>query len=329
MVRRALHAVGVHRPRQRRSADEAQAQKEALAHEEALAQEEARLRRGWSLHSSENLDSYLVRGYQDPRINAQSILVRHHLTRRLFGAEFEPLMRQELEFSVEANEAIRVRAQQLGVDMRVGMDPGRRDAIASVCESIADGVDTFERRWSTALAGRTARPLRVLELACGSANDYRFFASYGLAPFLDYTGIDLNPKNVANALRRFPDIRFQEASVLDLPYEARRFDYVLAFDIFEHLSLAAMNRALAEATRVTRGGLLVAFFIMTDRAQHREQPLERYHWNVLSADQIQARTDKDFAIVDLVHIKAYLSAQLGYDHYYNPNAWSLFADRRR
>jgi ubiquinone/menaquinone biosynthesis C-methylase UbiE len=156
-----------------------------------------------------------------------------------------------------------------------------------VCSVIADREDTYERLWSQTLATQTAPKLKVLELACGSANDYRYFDSYGLARFLVYTGIDLNEKNVVNAKKRFPGVRFDQGSILDLPYESSSFDYVTAFDIFEHLSLQAMEHAMAQAVRVTKRGFLVAFFIMADVPGHTERPKETYHWNELSADQIR------------------------------------------
>src|ERR1700759_3721973 len=63
--------------------------------------EEAKLRGVWAGYRQDMLERYLVSGYQDPRINAQSILARHTLVRALFGDDFEPLMREELAFAVE------------------------------------------------------------------------------------------------------------------------------------------------------------------------------------------------------------------------------------
>ncbi len=297
--------------------------------EEYIAEENTKLRQSWAAITPDVLDTYLISGYQNPRINAQSILARHYLIRQLFGDDFDALMKDELAFCVEANEAIRVRAEQLGVTMGQFTAKAKRDAVAEVCQVIADREDTYERRWHEALADRTAPKLKVLELACGSANDYRYFDSYGLARFLDYTGIDLNDNNIDNARKRFPGVRFDQGSMLDLPYESGSFDYVLAFDIFEHLSLQAMEHAIAEAVRVTRRGFLVAFFIMTSALEHKEQPRGDYHWNVLSVHRIRELMEKSFTSVDLVEIKPYLASEFGFEHSYNRYAWSLFADGRR
>jgi len=296
---------------------------------EYIAKENVTLTQSWRAHSPASLEAYLVSGYQNPRINAQSILARHYLIRQLFGDQFDALMKDELAFAVEANDAIGRRAQEMGVTMGVYMDPRKRAAVEEVCSVIADREDTYERLWSQTLATQSAPKLKVLELACGSANDYRYFDSYGLARFLDYTGIDLNEKNVVNAKKRFAGVRFDQGSILDLPYESSSFDYVIAFDIFEHLSLKAMERAMAEAVRVTKRGFLVAFFIMADVPGHTERPKKTYHWNELSADQIRTEMSQRFATVDLFQIRPYLESTFGFDSYYNPKAWSMFADNRR
>lgn len=296
--------------------------------EERLVREQRRLRKSWVRHAPELLNEYLVSGYQNPRINAQSILARHHLIRRLFGDEFDELMQEELVFCAEANAAIRKRAAELGVSIRVYTDDVRRAQVAEVCQVIADRETTFEERWRAVLADRTAKPLKVLEFACGSANDYRFFDSYGLAKFLDYTGVDLNEANIANARERFPAVKFEQGSILDLPFSSGSFDYVIAFDIFEHLSLAAMEHSFSEAVRISREGFLVAFFIMADQPEHEERPKGDYHFNVLSAPLIRERMAADFGSVELIHIRPFLAEHYGFGDYYNTKAWSLFATKR-
>jgi ubiquinone/menaquinone biosynthesis C-methylase UbiE len=292
-----------------------------------LVPESARLRRSWARIPAGTLDEYLVSGYQNPRINAQSILARHFLVRTLFGSEFDALMHEELEFCVETNAALRKRATELDVTMRQFISPDRRADVKTVCEVIADREDTFEKKWADALRGRTAGPLEVVEFACGSANDYRFFDSYGIAPSLDYTGIDLNDDNIANARRRFPDVRFKTGSILGLPYPDRSFDYVLAFDIFEHLSLEAMDQAMREAMRLASKGIVIGFFLMVDRPEHNVRPRGSYHWNELSAGRIRELLATEFPSVTLTHIPTLLKTEYAAEHSYNPKAWSAIAER--
>ena len=298
------------------------ARQPAAAHDE-----ESKLKQSWAAYSPETLDAYLVSGYQNPRINPQSIIARHFFVRQLFGSEFDDLMQEELRFCVESNEALRQRAAEMGVTMGVFTNPDKRAAVERVCAVIADREQIFERRWREALAAKSAEPISVLELACGSANDYRSLASYGIARFLDYTGVDLNDKNIANAKARFASVDFEVGSILDLPYDDRSFDYVLAFDIFEHLSLPAMEQAMSEAVRLARRGLVFAFFIMTDAQEHNQRLKRSYHWNELSASKIEEMLRAEFPHTQSRHIPTFLKQNFDYGHYYNKKAYTVVAER--
>jgi ubiquinone/menaquinone biosynthesis C-methylase UbiE len=272
------------------------------------------------------LERYLVSGYQDPRINVPSILARHTLVRALFGSEFDSLMRDELAWAVELNEAIRVRAAELGVVMKPTLDPDHHADVQRVSEVIADRAPEFGRRWQDALADRQAPALSVLEYACGSANDYGAFAGYGIARFLDYTGVDLNETNIANARRRFPDVNFRVGSVLDLPEQDRSMDYVIGFDIMEHLSLPAMQHAMDAAVRICRRGLYFAYFRMDEVPEHVDNPRGTYHFNLLSAPQVRQDMARQFGTVQLIQVADMLKDNFGYAHSYNRKAYALITE---
>jgi SAM-dependent methyltransferase len=293
-----------------------------------LRAEEANLKKVWAGYRTENLDAYLVTGYQDPRINAQSILVRHALVRALFGADFDDLMGEELGHAVELNEALRVRAAELDIDL----DASGPEALANrarVCEVIADQAPVFGERWRAALAGRAAPLLSVLEFACGSANDYRAFADYGIARFLDYTGIDLNETNISNATRWFPDINFRVDSILSLPEADHSIDYVIGFDILEHLSLPAKRTAMDAAVRICRRGVHFAFFRMDEIPEDIVNPVRRYHSNTLSAPRMREYMGKRFTSTQLIDIPKLLNDEFGAEHSHNPKAFVLTAEGLR
>ncbi len=310
----------------------AQRLRERLRHQgvdKETSDEERKLKQSWAGHAPDMLDRYLVTGYQDPRINAQSILARHFFVAKLFGSEFDTLMAEELAFCVEMNEAVRRRAAELGVQMGVFLDPEKYAAVQQVSDVIADRVATFQERWRAALAARTAEPISVLEFACGSANDYRALVDYGLADYIDYTGVDLNEKNIHNAKERFPHVNFEVASILQLPYADRGFDYVLAFDIFEHLSLSSFERALGEAMRTSGKGLVLSFFIMSDAPEHTERPKRNYHWNELSAPTVADFLRTRYSSVQVTHIPTLLREKFGYAHSYNKKAYTIIAEGPR
>jgi len=285
------------------------------------------LSRTWTSRSAAMLDRYLVSGYQNPRINVQSILLRHFLIERIGVTDSEELMDRELRHATELNEVLRLRAAELGVRMGSYLNPARNAAVRRVDEAIVDRDGALMQPWRDRLASATAVPVSVLEVACGSANDYRAFAECGLAARIDYRGIDLSEKNVANARRRFPSVAFDVGDVRDLPFDDEEHDYVVASDLFEHLPISGMERALSEAMRVARRGLALTFFNMHEGPEHEVRPTRLYHWNRLSRPLIEERLRRRFPSIRVVPIAAWLSDRYGYAHSYNPRAYSIFALR--
>lgn len=289
---------------------------------------EARLLRlTWGSRDSARLDEYLVIGYQNPRINLQSILVRHALLRQLFGAEFEEQMAAELRLAVELNDALRLESVRTGVPIHASFDAGRQARIRELSRVIAGRELEFQERWRASLAGRTAPRLSVLELACGSANDYRAFADFGIAPFLDYLGIDLNPKNVANARRHFPAVRFEVGDAMDTKQADSSFDVVIASDLFEHLPIPFAASVLTEAMRVARNAVVLSFFNMAEIPEHADRPVAAYHWNLLSRARYEEALGA-FGSVTVIPIAAWLARDFGYTHTHNQRAYTMIAERR-
>lgn len=285
------------------------------------------LSRTWTSRSAAMLDRYLVSGYQNPRINVQSILLRHFLIERLGVADADDLMDQELRLAIELNEVLRLRAAEIGVRMGSYLNPARHAAVRRVDAAIADRDRTYIAPWHERLASVTASPISVLEVACGSANDYRAFAEYGLAPHLAYRGVDLSEKNVANARRRFPTVPFDVGDARSLPFGEEDFDFVIASDLFEHLPIEGMERALGEVIRVARHGLALTFFNMHEGPEHEVRPTRLYHWNRLSRLRIEERLRPRFPSIRVVPIAPWLNEQYGYAHSYNRHAYSIFASR--
>jgi ubiquinone/menaquinone biosynthesis C-methylase UbiE len=292
-----------------------------------LGTEERLLRWSWASRDAERLDEYLSIGWQNPRINLQSILIRHTLLRRLFGSEFEDQMRAEIAFAVELNEALRLESGRMGVPINSFLDATRQARIRQVEQVIVGREREFEKRWRATLAGRTAAPLSVLELACGSANDYRAFADYGLAPFLTYAGIDLNPKNIANARRRFPDVDFEIGNAMEVRREDLSVDVVIASDLFEHLPLAGAEKVLGDAIRLARHEVILSFFNMAEIPEHDHRPVAAYHWNLLSRARYEEALAAVFPKVTVTPIAAWLKREFGYPHTYNPGAYTVVAER--
>ncbi len=333
--------------------------------EQQFVEETERLKAAWDNRDAATLRDYLVQDVEDPRINAQSILARHFLIRRLFGDKYAALEEQELRFAIvvhwlrKTSERIE-GAAQLGKMLDALLDGaseanGERipeyvietfDLLpaeigpAMIPDYVSDGliqsqidIDdepvadnvlwTFGRIWRQFMDRENAGRISVVEPACGSANDYRFWDAYGVARFIDYCGFDLCRKNIANAREMFPDVRFEAGNVFEIASEDNEFDCCVVNDLFEHLSVAAMERAIQEISRVTRNAICAGFFNMGRGVDHDVRPRNGYHWNRLSVDRTRALFEDAGGEVEIVHIHELLNAHFGFSEIQNKGAYTF------
>jgi SAM-dependent methyltransferase len=107
------------------------------------------------------------------------------------------------------------------------------------------------RLWQRPFADRKLAPLlrrgeldrarRVLDLGCGPGTNTRYFAHS------DYLGIDVNPRYVEYARRRFGR-EFMVADVTEYrPPEKDRFDFVLINSLLHHVDDDGVRRILSSA----------------------------------------------------------------------------------
>ncbi len=332
--------------------------KDAKDMEEQFKQETDGLKRSWGRHDQEVLRSYLVQDVEDPRINIQSILTRHFLIERIFGERFAELMEQELRFGLVVNWLLRlpdasVSAMGLhavldalldGKDKAEGVKiPGYVSetfcglAVPNyICDLLSwvpvESTDvpipdylmkTFQKIWQEVLEGERAERICVVEPGCGSANDYRFIDACGMGRFLDYTGFDLCEKNVRNAKQMFPNVRFEAGNILEIDAPDDAFDYCFIHDVFEHLSVEAMEAAIAEVCRVTRQDVCVGFFNMYAGEQHVVKAVDDYHWNKLSMGRTKAIFKRYASCVHVVHIDTFLKSQFNCSDTHNKGAYTF------
>jgi len=167
-------------------------------------------------------------------------------------------------------------------------------------------LNTFAAVWKRLLAGERPERVSVIEPACGSANDYRFLHAFGIAPLIDYHGFDLCQKNVANARAMFADASFACGNALAIDRPDKSFDVCFVHDLFEHLSLAAMEWAMDEIVRVTRKACCFNFFNTCNGPEHIKRPVDDFHWNTLSVPQIERCLRRAGCDVEIIGIDAWL-----------------------
>jgi SAM-dependent methyltransferase len=192
-------------------------------------------------------------------------------------------------------------------------------------------LSVFQELWRGALTnqsgGHTSSRVSVLEPACGSANDYRFMAAYGLAAHLDYTGFDLCEKNIENALRLFPQARFHVGNVFEIAAENRTFQTCFVHDLFEHLSERGIAEAVNEIARVTDSEICASFFNMDEIPSHEIIPYQDYHWNRLSVEGMRRSFLGCGFEAQVVNVGTFLSRCFRCDNTHNPNAYTFFLRR--
>ncbi len=334
-------------------------QKPALS--EALREETYQLKAAWQRHDASFLQKYLIEDVEDPRINLQSILTRHFLMDRLFDDRYAEIMAHEIYFALTVHwlmGLLKSKRSRAAVHMQTAavldalLADGRDSDTAAIPPFMAEAfgtlslpnyisellmwvpreddaelmpgylLETFGHIWAETLAHEQAEPISVIEPACGSANDYRYLAGYGLGPFLDYTGLDIAEKNIVNARRQFPEVNFQVGSVYEIPAEDKTIDFCFVHDLFEHLSPEGIDRAVAEICRVTTQDVCLHFFNMDDIPQDAIRKKDGYHWNRLSSEHMQNRLDPRAVHLDSRCLDTWLKSRFAYPDYHNKYAWS-------
>lgn len=111
----------------------------------------------------------------------------------------------------------------------------------------------------TAMAACAGRPLRILDIGCGTA---RFLSQLGRAlPDAQLYGLDLSKHYLGEARRHFAaaqDVSFVVENAESLPFAAGYFDVVTSVFMFHELPKPVRRRVVREARRVLApGGRLV------------------------------------------------------------------------
>ena len=331
----------------------------AVNNKELIAESE-RLDQAWTKFDPRHLDTYLVADEQDPRTNIQSIISRAFLIDSIWPEEFTALIQEELRFGLCMNfilktvkenspkvtrQSILSALENNSSDIDIphyfkscyeklnSPDPQIEDYITQALiaplsfgsSSLPESaLTTFETMWYIALDDREPEKISVFEPGCGSANDYRFLDSYGAAKFLDYTGIDICQKNIDNALRRFPDVDFAVGNIMQIPAGDNTYDYSFVHDLFEHLSIPAMELSLRQLSRVTCNQACISFFNMADIPEHIVKPTGLYHVNTLSLGKVCDILKAAGAVdIDTVYIDAFLKEICDCTDCQNKNAYTL------
>lgn len=107
---------------------------------------------------------------------------------------------------------------------------------------------------------------RVLDLGCAAGAVSHFLSTLGC----ETVGVDAEPLAVDKARELFPELQFQLANVVRLPFDESSFDKAVAADLVEHLDADTFGAMLRETHRVLRPGGTLSIY--TPNPKH---PIER------------------------------------------------------
>jgi len=321
--------------------------------------ENQRLKASWDCFPPEHLARYLGIEEQDQRINTHSILTRALLVDTLWPGKFDALIDEELRFGVVMTWLLQelrsgTSRNELWDELNTATPGGR---IPGLVRQTADwlqmdacplpdylsdallytesdlpawylfepALNTFAGIWKSQICGLSAEPIEVLEVACGSGNDYKAIHEFGLTTFINYSGFDICWKNIHNARDRFPEAGFFEASILNSGLPDDSFDYVFLHDVLGHLSPEGFQVAVSEIMRITRVEAWLHCFNVADIDQHEIHPFQTYFRNRLSIPRVIETVERSGAEVRVVPISGMLERKLGYVPDYTASSGTFIA----
>ena len=328
----------------------------------SIERENGRLRDSWNTLPIEHLANYLSIEEQDQRINTHSILTRALLIDTLWPDRFTAWVDEEFRFGLVMSwllQTLRSGARRDELLEALHADEADENIPRLVRDTTAwlqtedcpipdyvseallfsdpdqpgwylfePAMDTFATLWPALLSDQPGRRISVLEIACGSGNDYAAIQQFGLAAHIDYAGFDISWKNVRNARARFPCINFFESSILNSGLPDNGYDYLFVHDLIGHLSPNGMETALQEIMRIVRTEAWIHCHNVADIERHEIRPFLMYFKNRLSIKQLSASLTAAGATVDALPLSELLDGKFGYAPAYTEAAGSLIARKR-
>jgi len=96
---------------------------------------------------------------------------------------------------------------------------------------------------------------RVLDLGCGNGRLVELLKDKNI----DYLGVDNSEKLIEIAKAKYPNVRFQLADALNIPFSDNYFDKIFSIAVLHHISSDELRcKFIQEAKRVLRpGGVLI------------------------------------------------------------------------
>lgn len=135
--------------------------------------------------------------------------------------------------------------------------PENRDRVQRFWKENPDQVARREQFYEVVRALQQQHGFQsVLDCGCGTAWDYPFFTSLGLA----YHGVDVTEEMLTQARTQFAGIQVEVGDILNLPFQAVSHPFVVCNAVLPHLPAEILPGAFRELWRITAQVLVVRLF---------------------------------------------------------------------
>lgn len=148
---------------------------------------------------------------------------------------------------------------------------------------------------------------KMIDIGCGPGQTTVFLSNSGVS---DLLGTDLSPAMIAEAKKLNPQLSFEVADMLKLPYADNSFGSVVAFYAIVHFDELKLLAALKEMNRVliVKGQLLFSFHT-GDKEVHLDEFLGEkvsIDFRFFETREVMALVDKArFSVIDIIERQPY------------------------
>ena len=120
------------------------------------------------------------------------------------------------------------------------------DAVAMAYDSQPYRSKVVDPQLLDFVQSRRGQKLRILDIACGTGN--QLIANRAQFPHMEMTGCDLSPGMLEVARTKSAEVRWVEASLVELPFASQSYDYITCQFAFHHVK--DQPQGLREIARV-------------------------------------------------------------------------------
>lgn len=149
-----------------------------------------------------------------------------------------------------------------------------------------------------------SRPL--WDLGCGPGETTRYLQRFGL----NVSGLDLSPNNVKEAIKRSPELHFEQGDMLALDLTSSSVAAIVSFYAIVHFSLEQVETAFSEMLRVLKpGGHLLFTYHIGNETLHIKEFLDQevdILFMLFEVDEIEALLQKvGFSKIETIEREPY------------------------